>query len=248
MSDTSDLKENKWEQGFHYGTFRKVMKEQYGIEEEFIENIKRIQTEDNKWWDVFYVPLDEDDILPKHLSKVIDVIREGDKCIGLHMIVRNYHYKSPAERKEKAKKERIEERKPRITVPVPKVELIPSPPRKRKVKLTEDDKKIMHAIYYQEHKDKIKAYSRARYQKIKHSPEYIESNRVRAREYWREKHNLKIQNNEQIRRNEIKRTFGGRLVTTPDEQKEIRIAELMILDDARTITDEQLKELEELLS
>lgn len=191
---------SKWKQGLHNGTFRKTMREDYNCE---CDHVARFQSEDERWFDVWYVPLAIDELSIPHQRRILEEVFDDGKSIGLHMVVPNYHYK------------------PRDIVD--------------KVKKIQD---------YSAHKEKRKAYQRKRYQDKKDDKEYRDKKRKEAREYYREKHNLKITSEEVIRRNQLKREIGRVLEDDP----EVRIAALMLLEEEGTITTEQLKELKKLMN
>jgi len=96
-----------WDQGLHTGTIRRIMREQYNCQ--FCDHIKRFQDEvDHKWYDMFYVPIKMEEIQERHRNRVLEeVCDEQGNFLGLHLVVRNYHFKP----KETEPVENVEDRK-----------------------------------------------------------------------------------------------------------------------------------------
>lgn len=222
---SDDQPEGYWDQGLHHGTFRKIMREQYDCE--LVEHVERFLGEDGKWYDRWYSPIELEEVQSRHLNKVEEELFENGKPIGLHFVVRNYHYKY---RKEHPSKYVHKERE-----------------KKQKVVLTEEDRKIMAAMRYQENKEKLKSYARQRYYKLRNNPEWVKKHRDHCRENYREKHYISPASEETIRRNEVRRNYAES-VRLEAEGIEERIAELMQRDDEGTITELEILELEDLLN
>lgn len=78
--------EYKYAQGLHSGTVRRKLREQYGIEHISLD--RRLRMDDGRWWNIYFVPIDEDRLDIKHIKNVVEVVNGG-----VMFAVRNYHLK-----------------------------------------------------------------------------------------------------------------------------------------------------------
>lgn len=213
MSDTE--KNVKWEQGFHSGTIRRTIRDVYGID--FCPLMDRYQDEKDKWWDVYYIPVPFNELEPVHQKKVI---KEEDDPPSVFVAVRNYAVGRKHGKTKHGK---------RVYVPHPRE------------KVSEEERKIRMAMYYQEHKEKYRDKARSYYHKHKQDPVWMEKQRTIRRENYREKNNAFPPTEEVVRRNQIKRLYKEGF--SLEEQRAERIGKLMEKDEMGDLTPAEMEEL-----